>query len=646
MKNIAKASLFLACAATPIAHATTYYVNNLSACTSGCGSSYSNGIKNLSEAIALALPGDTVAIYGGSVFKANPPYYLTNAGAPVSVVPESVMNFAKLTSTNTAQATTTVRAVGPSLPKPVIRGTMVVKDGWTQVSSDSTGILYKRSWTVTKSGSSRVQEPEQVYRDTLAVPALQQVGGTVFGGYYPGVNISTIWAGSDQQSQFTAALISLSSLWPTATSTTPGYVPLSGTTTQPTLAANQFYFNNVDNVLYVKLATKLAAGEGLEVSVMPAIAANTVDSSNPTKLLRNLTLQDLVFERSNTSFNARSGMVNLAGSGINISGVDFRYGDAQCLSVQGDSNTIGNSSFNYCGQIGLKVIGSGNKIQNNFFSYNNARGFEPNWEAGATKFIGGTAGLVNSTISGNVLVANHGNGIWIDTDDAKGGSFSPTNNGLNGGDTITNNVSAFNMMGIYVELMGRVKITNNVVFGNTAQGIHLRGSPQTTVDNNVLVGNGLSGVDIEFNSAGTVLLDSGQPLEYTQTSMAITNNIMGWNRESPDHIPVAANGATTLYGNTYCGTASPKSPGSLAFVLRDGGAYPTSEYTWSKWTSMGFDIANPSKGGKASTMKIAAQPSGVTAWSTQPINIAQAGTISSISTTRSNIQKYVTDNCK
>jgi parallel beta-helix repeat protein len=639
VKEIVNTCLALACVITPVAQAATYYVNNLSNCTSSCGAGYNTGIKNLSDAIKLAKPGDTVAIYGANPITraVNPPYYVTNGGVPASVVGNAIMDFNALVSTNVNQATTTVRAVA-LLPKPVIRGTFVVKDGWTLVSNDGSGYLYKRAWAVTHVGQTQTQEPQQVFRDSLGFNALlQQVGGRVFGGYYPGMDLTKMWGGDP--AQLAMAISTGGALWSTDVNK-PGYRFLVGSTAQgaPILSSNQFYFDSVNKTLYVKLATALSPGEALEVSAMPAIASNYYADAQPTRLLRNLTLSNLVFERSNTSFEVRAGMVNLAGSGITIDSVDFRQADAQCLALQvGGQNKVVNSTFSYCGQVGLVANGGGHLIQGNYFVGNNLRGFNQEWEAGATKFIGGMKGeegLYDSKIQGNVAVANNGSGIWVDGD-----TIQRTLNGH--GNTIDGNVLAFNWKGVYLENSGGAKITSNVVYGNKFQAIHFRGSPKTTIDGNVLVGNGFSGVDIESNSSSP---------GFTQVDMTISNNAMAWNREMnspPDYIPVAANGATSLYGNTYCGTASPKFTTSMAFVLRDSGSLgvPDADHSWAAWNGMGLDVANTSKGWKASTMKLVSPPSTVLAWQTQP-DIASAGTISTIATTRANIRALVTNNCK
>src|SRR5690606_30662031 len=83
-------------------------------------------------------------------------------------------------------------------------------------------------------------------------------------------------------------------------------------------------------------------------------------------------------------------------------------------------------------------------------------------------------GLDTSTVSNNTVYSNAGHGLWFDTS--------------NDGNIITGNVSAFNNIGIFVEIGADNVITYNHSFGNHSQGMQLKGS-NNTVLGNVFLGN-------------------------------------------------------------------------------------------------------------------------------------------------------------
>lgn len=595
---------FIALAMTP-AQAKTIYVNNKATCllpATDCGSWF-KPYKDLTQALSQTVAGDTVMINGSS----DKPYYATTEGALIDVVGQEVMNFDRLSpNPGPSQAVTTIRATG--ITKPIIRGSLKV-GGWQLVSSTG-GYLYKRSWLVRQWGATKTLEPQQVFRDTLpdGQRSLRQVGGKVFGGYYPGVDPSTI--DIDLRNGLVG---NPEGLW-------PGYSAFQGT---DKLVNGQFWFDRTNNELYVKLASALGSNETLDVSVMQFIALGTK--------AHNVVLQNLVFERSSTSTFWRGGAVQLGGSGITLDRVDVRDADSGCALVSGDNSVVTASTFKRCGQIGLFGNGNQLKITGNTFTGNNTRGFNPNWEAGPTKFIGGNA-LTNSEISGNVVVGNAGHGIWLDT--------------FNHGNLIQNNVVAFNHIGIFLENSDRATINNNVVFGNLNQGVQLRGSTGTKITNNQFAGNGGDGVFMTEQAT----VDS----THLNTGIQITGNVFAWHDEaSGNRKPVWVTPSTTLSNNRYCGRAA--NAGSLHFWLQDWTpdpllGYPNNVFNWTTWRAAksspdqnvgGFDTVG-------SIMQIATPPNTVLDWTdpTKTQDLSQAGTTSNIATTRSNLLALINQHCK
>ncbi len=616
IRQIGWAALGMALMA-PVQAATIFYVNHKSTCTTGCGS-VTQPFKTYAEASsAITQPGTEIHIMGQSD---GAPYYLVDPklGVPATVE-QTVVNLAAGSSIKPA----VVRGAA-GLPKPILRGTLPVRD-WTRVSSSS-GYLYVRNWTVRQRvGNGETIQPQQVFRDRLpdGQRALTQIGGSVFGGYYPGMPedvLNTKFAGLRE-----GMGASVISLW-------PGYKPF---VSLDQLKANQFYFDSANNKLYVKLATALVSGEALEVA-----AAQFVVEGND---ISGMVIKDLVIERSNTSTFARSGAMQMAGAKNNVlDGLEFRDADSNCLGISGDGNTVQRSTFVRCGQIGLAANGYSNKFVSNYITGANHRGFLEDWEAGATKFIGNDTGLKNSLIRGNVIVGNFGHGVWIDT--------------IGDGNTIDGNVVAFNRVGIYLEESASNKLTQNVIFGNRAQAIQLRGGPGTQITGNVMVGN--QGAGVLMTHAASISkpqyrFKTLDPMD-TARGVDISGNVMAWHWELEGNwTPVVVVPSTTLSNNRYCGVSVP-GVGSMRFWLQDWVDDPATNYAdntfvWNAWRGVKQTPGNPQTpmhDAVGSVMQLTATaPTRVAAWVNTP-ELALAGTTSNIGTTRNTLMGIVNGACK
>jgi parallel beta-helix repeat protein len=606
-------------ALTPVAQAATIYVSNTStgACsppTTGCGG-YTNPFRNLRQAIEAAQPGDEIAIWGTS---ANKPYYYYDQGTPQASIGQSLMALNKF---NTAQPTLIRGIVGS--PKPIIRGTLVYKKpSWTLDSQNTNGYLYRMPWVLKQGTAPEPQEPQQVFRDSLpdGQRQLKQVGGKVFhgnafAGYYPGVDLSTI------APDLATGYSQVGNLWPGYTS----YVSLAS------LTANQFYYDRVAKVLYVRLSSQLATDEGIEVSALQFIA----NGFN----MANVTLQNMIFERSNTSTYWRGGAVLITGNNLKVDGVEFRDSDSHCLQIEGNNNTVQNSTFKRCGQVGLVANGSNAKVKGNYFTGNNDfRKFNADWEAGPTKFIGNN-GLDNSEISENVITANSGHGIWLDTG--------------NTGNLVKDNVSAYNQIGIALENSAQNTIQSNVIFGNRSQGINLRGATSTLVKSNLLVGNFGDGIFVHSSGAGN------DP----STGLRVLGNTFAWHDEATGNKkPVWVPPSATLFDNRYCGTIAAN--GSLHFWLQDWNpdpnlGYANNVFNWTSWRSVKTSPTNPTAPAydndslvhadndstKTSVMQLTGTvPANVAAWQATP-NLSLTGYPNGVTNTRNSIQAIVTQYC-
>lgn len=607
------------------------YVDSAFSCLApaNCGSQ-SNPYRKLSEAMAVAQSGDEVIIAG----RANRPYYLDadGIGSDTTAWP-TVMSLNHL-GHDPAQRRLLIRA-WQGMPKPIIRGTVAL-NGWTSVSGQTN--VYSRPWPYVEPYSTKAVEPEQAFRGATA---LTQIGGQVFGGY----NRDT-YAQTPQliaQGLKDALTNGISDLW-------PGYTKF---TDLDHLTTNQFYFDRSNRVVYVKLDSPLNAGERIEVSarqfLLNGSGASKNDDTGETWGIANVTLQDLVFERSNTSHYWRGGAVLLNGTGLIVNRVDFRDSDSHCLQIEGNNNLVSNSTFTRCGQVGLVANGNGNTIQSNYFTLNNNRGFDFNWEAGPTKFIGKN-GLTNSIIKDNVVANNKGHGIWLDTH--------------NNGNLINNNVSAFNQIGVFLENSSSATISNNVIFGNRNQGIQFRGSPYSTIKDNILVGNNGDGVFMQASQSkvttqdangvtSTKIVDNVELPTYASKGISITGNVFAWHDEAWPNVyrdanntpwsnwkPVWVTPGNTINSNRYCGSQAGSS-GSLHFwVWKTPDSDGLDVLNWQGWQARGYDTV-------ASQMVLAAPPAEVNNWHTngQAINTSLYSATGGTAYSRTQIRNLVQNSC-
>jgi hypothetical protein len=126
------------------------------------------------------------------------------------------------------------------------------------------------------------------------------------------------------------------------------------------------------------------------------------------------------------------------------------------------------------GQIGVVGAGAGIVVDSNDIIANNALGYFPGWEAGATKFV-----LTDQLqVRNDCVCDNLGPGIWLDVENLSStivGNWSVRNSGI----------------GIYNEIGGRALIEGNTVAFNGSPGetpwnsqILVSGSVDTTVQGN------------------------------------------------------------------------------------------------------------------------------------------------------------------
>jgi parallel beta-helix repeat protein len=366
----------------------------------------------------------------------------------------------------------------PTMVQPAGNGEVLIKGsdvvtGWELVQG---GMFVKRSW---KTNS------QQVFVDGVA---LQQVGGTILGGY-PGK------AGHP-----------MAKLHATQGGIWPGRV--AGGVEQ--MKDNSFHYDAAAQSLYIKVPHASLDGHTVEASVRPHLVFG--------KGVQNVTLKKLRFQHANTSAVNQTGAVHLWQSSRNVlEELDVSHVDGAGFDITGDENTIRRSKANHCGQLGMKVRGRANKLTGNETSFNNTRGFNKWWEAGGAKFVG-EGGLRDSEVSGHRALGNRGDGIWFDW--------------MNSNNRVHDNVSAYNAgFGIHYEASQKGYIYNNYVFGNRQRGIYLPHSSDSVVAYNLVVKNGYEGIAV---------IDEGRSKskpELVPRANRVLGNIIAWNGRSSLVLP-------------------------------------------------------------------------------------------------------------
>jgi parallel beta-helix repeat protein len=523
-----------------------------------CGTS-DNPYRNLPQAFAALVPDTELVIAGRDGFA----YYSLDDGALPAVSQQHTLVLRKpnFPGPNTVQMPvgdgtfydsvdvlkpasqpamkpTLIRQwAGTGLGRPVVRGTAKVS-GWQAVPG-SVPNLYSVVWNTKAEGLDAYQDaatgawkfpttvrPQQVYREPAVVSGqatvLEQVGGVLFN---EGKYVSPPLDGDPALAPWPEKGVRQRPI---------GRVPTQGSQPWLNLAPDQFYVDapllpdgsgNIDKAkpvtVYVRLSSPLSQGEALEVSLQQFL----LDTCSVGQgCAANMTLKDLIFERSNgNGYSMQNTAVTFAGEKMVMDNVTVRRGDAICLTMFGQTITLKNSVIEYCGQTGLTASGSGHAIDNNKVRYNNAKGFNENWAAGGMKFISPQR-LTQSTVTNNEVSFNDGSGIWLDTT-VDTVTISGNTIGMNGRvvsdmDKGEGGVAGF---GVHLEAVDNNKVLNNTIVANANSGIHLIGQA-STISGNFIAANLGSGISRPA--------DSRLPCPSSvATGNLVTGNDFAWNDE-------------------------------------------------------------------------------------------------------------------
>lgn len=422
--------------------------------------------RTLSYAMTQLQPGDTLTIAGG--------------------VYRETLRFPARTWS--LAATRIQPAAGETV---LIKGSDIVT-GW---SPRGGGVFARYVWTVNS---------QQVFVDGVA---LQQIGGTVFGGYPTKADhpLHKVQGGSG-------------GIW-------RGRIP--GGLAEMT--DYSFYYDAGAQALYIKVPFSSLDGRTVEVSVRTHLLFG--------EGLEKVTLRKLSFQHSNTTAVTRGGAITLFKSNRNVlDSLEVFEADGVGFDISGDENTIKHNRAKYCGQLGMKVRGRANTLTYNDTSYNNTRGFTRWWEAGGAKFTG-EGGLRDSSVSRHRATGNNGDGIWFD--------WMNTNN------RVYESIAVYNHgHGIHYEASQKGYIFDNYTFGNALRGIYLPHSSGSIVAFNMVANNGYEGIAIidEGRSPSNALL--------RPRGNVVHGNIIAWNGRAALVLPQARADNTANF-NLYLGDTPP-----------------------------------------------------------------------------------------
>lgn len=383
---------------------------------------------------------------------------ILKAGDDVVIGPGTYREAVVIPSLAGAASRTTIRAA--------TAGTAVLKGSAVAKGFSASGIGTQAvNWAV---------EPSMVLVNGIS---LQQVGGTVFGGY-PG------------SGGYVATGKSFGDLWPGRR-----------TGDAATMAPGSFYYDGAAKKLHLKTTNPILASDIVEVSnqrhVLKGAAADK------------FTLQGMRIEHANTSVFEQQGAVLLQGNDIVVDNIAVHNVDSFCVQLQGNRNQMINSRFTRCGQAGINAGGDAVLIQGNTVSEANWRGFNKWWAAGGMKLVG-VPRLTHSTVRANTVYNNAGDGIWVDW--------------KNAGITIEENTTAYNTgFGIHYEASTTGLIRRNYSYGNGQRGIYLNLVSDTVVERNSVFLNSLEGIALVLDSRV-----SSDP-SFSPNRNMVRLNVIAWN---------------------------------------------------------------------------------------------------------------------
>jgi parallel beta-helix repeat protein len=324
------------------------------------------------------------------------------------------------------------------------------------------------------------------------------------------------------------------------------------------LRSGTFFFDYANSRIYVADDPN---GHRFETTVTP----QAFDGGGTGVVLANLVVEKF-------GNKAQTGAISNGGQpGWTVSHCEVRLNHGVGVFVGQGSKILGNK-IHHQGQLGIAGNGSDILVEGNEIAYNNVGGYDPGWEAGASKWVGTT----NLVVRKNWSHHNVGHGLWTDIDNR---------NTLYEDNLVEDN----QRIGIIHEISYEAVIRNNTIRRNG------RGRLAWDVDGAGLVIANSRGVDayantVSDNATGIVILHSPRGNWDTADNDVHDNTIkmsQGWSglirtdNANPDH-DLFTRKNNRFQNNTY-------------HVPDPTGAYwdwLNSRRTWSEWRRFGHDAAS------------------------------------------------------
>jgi parallel beta-helix repeat protein len=282
----------------------------------------------------------------------------------------------------------------------------------------------------------------------------------------------------------------------------------------------------------------------------------------------NVTIEGLVIEKF--ANRAQQGAVDgVQSSGWTVRNNEIRLNHGLGLRLGTTMNAIDNY-VHHNGQLGVGGVGDNILVEGNEISYNNTAGYDPDWEAGGTKFVQTLYLLVRN----NFVHHNYGPGLWTDIDN-RSSVFE--------GNLVEDNLR----MGILHEISYAIVIRNNTVrrngFGLASwvwgAGIVISSSSNAEVYGNVVEDNAGGIVGVQQNrGSGPYGAYQVSNLWVHDNTVRLTQGYMGIGQDVGDTSYFTSRN-NRFERNTY-------SVGSYSYPF----AWMDAARDYSQWRSFGNDV--------------------------------------------------------
>jgi hypothetical protein len=173
--------------------------------------------------------------------------------------------------------------------------------------------------------------------------------------------------------------------------------PLTRVLMKDAVEADSFYLDYADGKLYF-------ADDPTGRKVEATVAAFAFESTAPSVLIRNLTIEKYASAAQRGAIHAREGV------DWTIENSNVQWNGGAGISI-GNGSRVRNCNIHHNGQIGIEGHGTEILVENNKIWSNNRYGFNYAWEAGGVKI----ALSDRATFRGNHIHHNVGPGIWCDS---------------------------------------------------------------------------------------------------------------------------------------------------------------------------------------------------------------------------------------